>query len=58
MKLPETKPSSALKLKQANVRLTDEQALALKVHCNRTGQSTQQVIIAALASVIEGFKQA
>lgn len=58
MKLPEIKQPPEPKGKQANVRLTGEQALALKIHCNRTGKSQQEIIITALASAIEGFNKA
>lgn len=53
MKLPTTEPK--LKLKQTNCRLTDEQAAALKRHCVRTNMTASDVIVAALASVVEGF---
>jgi hypothetical protein len=43
------------KSKQANVRLTEEQARLLRQHCVRTGLSTQDAIVAALRRVIEGF---
>lgn len=43
------------KSKQANVRLTDEQARLLRQHCIRSGLSTQEAIVAALKRVIEGF---
>lgn len=50
----DSKPQ-ATKEKQANIRLTADQARLLKQHCNRTGQTTQAVIIDALRRVIEGF---
>ena len=55
MKLPTIEPSPAPKLKQVGIRLTVEQLAALKVHCNRTGQSTQQAMIAGLLATIGGF---
>ena len=44
-----------IKSKQANVRLTDEQAGLLRQHCIRAGLSTQEAIVAALKHVIGGF---
>ena len=48
--IPNPKP------KQTSCRLTDEQAAALRRHCVRTGQSASDVIVAALATVVDGFK--
>ena len=50
------KPPAAVKVKQANVRLTAEQERLLKVYCVRTGMTTQSAIIDALARVIDGFQ--
>lgn len=49
------KKKEPTKSKQANVRLTDEQARLLRQHCIRSGLSTQEAIVAALKRVIEGF---
>ena len=55
MKLPVIEPSAAPKLKQVGIRLTEEQSVALKIHCNRAGISTQDAVIAGLLATIPGF---
>lgn len=46
------------KSKQATVRLTNGQDRLLRQHRVRAGLTTQQIVIAALANVIEGFDKA
>lgn len=53
--IDKTQPTAPTKPKQASCRLTDEQSVALKRHCVRTGKSASDVIIAALAATVEGF---
>ena len=55
MKLPTVAQPPSPKLRQKNCRLTDQQFLALQRHCVRTGQTASDVIVAALAMVVEGF---
>ena len=55
MKLPTIEPAPEPKAKQINVRLTAEQERALRRHCIRAGLNTQTAVIAALATVVEGF---
>ena len=44
-----------VKVRTAAMRLTEGQALALRQHCNRTGQTVQQVLEAALTEAIKDF---
>ena len=53
MKLPEPKPTPTTpKAKSVNVRVSEAQAVALKRHTVRTGQSTSEIILAALATAV------
>lgn len=53
--MPTPTQPAPVKTRQVNIRLTPEQDLLLKQHCNRTGMTTQAAIIDALKGVIEGF---
>lgn len=55
MKLPPLPTSTAPKARQANVRLSEAQATALKIHCNRTGMTMQDVLMIGLVAVVPGF---
>lgn len=52
---PASPPTAAPKTKQVNIRVTDAQAALLRQHCNRNNVSTQEAVIAALRTMIDGF---
>ena len=50
-------PSTAQKSKYASIRLSTQQATALKQHCVRTGQTAQDALIAILAAAVPNFHE-